>query len=207
MKGGHAKGLRRRDVLLAGVGASVGLAGVSLASVVGGLEVRVTQTPANAPLRRGDLLVFAEGDRMGTPIAPADVPAGEPPLLAWPMDPASKVVRKDNQKNAVQLVRAAAAGWYAEGTAARTAGEVAAYAAVCTHLCCVVSDWKPEAFAGDAHGYLLCPCHRSHFDPWDGGRVLAGPAPRPLPALPLALDGGVLTVAGDFTGPVGCSGA
>ena len=34
---------------------------------------------------------------------------------------------------------------------------------------------------------LHCPCHFSKFNPGDGARVADGPAPRPLPALPLAL--------------------
>ena len=32
---------------------------------------------------------------------------------------------------------------------------------------------------------LVCPCHYSTFDPADGGKVLFGPAGRPLPQLPL----------------------
>jgi cytochrome b6-f complex iron-sulfur subunit len=45
-----------------------------------------------------------------------------------------------------------------------------AMSAICTHLGCMVSrvEW----------GYQ-CPCHGSKFD--TDGRVLAGPAPRPLP--------------------------
>ena len=45
-----------------------------------------------------------------------------------------------------------------------------AMSAVCTHLGCTVGklEW----------GYQ-CPCHGSRFD--TGGRVLRGPAPKPLP--------------------------
>lgn len=50
-----------------------------------------------------------------------------------------------------------------------------AVSAICTHLGCTVARSK-EGFA--------CPCHGSKFD--NAGRVVAGPAPRPLPWLELA---------------------
>jgi cytochrome b6-f complex iron-sulfur subunit len=46
--------------------------------------------------------------------------------------------------------------------------------AVCTHLGCLTV-WKPEA------DVIACPCHGSTFQ--RDGRVIAGPAPRPLPWL------------------------
>ena len=48
-----------------------------------------------------------------------------------------------------------------------------------------------------------CPCHESEFDPSDGARVVGGPAPWQLAALPLKLVDGVLAVAGPFEGRVG----
>jgi nitrite reductase/ring-hydroxylating ferredoxin subunit len=50
-----------------------------------------------------------------------------------------------------------------------------AVSAICTHLGCTVARSK-EGFA--------CPCHGSRFD--NAGKVVAGPAPRPLPSLELA---------------------
>jgi len=41
------------------------------------------------------------------------------------------------------------------------------------------------------------------FDPKDGARVVDGPAPRGLPALPLKVVEGKLVVAGPFTARVG----
>src|SRR5215212_941497 len=55
-------------------------------------------------------------------------------------------------------------------------GDFVAYSAVCTHQGCTV------AYKG---GNLACPCHGSVFDPARGAEVIAGPAPRPLPEIPV----------------------
>ena len=55
----------------------------------------------------------------------------------------------------------------------------------------------------DRSSILFCSCHESTFDPKDGAKVVDGPAPRPLPALPLKVVDGVLVVAQGFTAPVG----
>jgi quinol---cytochrome c reductase iron-sulfur subunit len=53
---------------------------------------------------------------------------------------------------------------------------------------------------------LVCPCHYSTFDPYTGGTVIYGPAGRPLPQLPLMVDGsGYLRGAGNFSARVGPS--
>jgi ubiquinol-cytochrome c reductase iron-sulfur subunit len=73
-----------------------------------------------------------------------------------------------------------------------------AYSKVCTHAGCPVAIYRAK------ERQLVCPCHQSVFDALDGGRVLAGPAPRALPQLPIitAADGAILA-AGDFDGRVG----
>jgi cytochrome b6-f complex iron-sulfur subunit len=60
-------------------------------------------------------------------------------------------------------------------------GDFVAYSAVCTHQGCTV------AFS---NGQLACPCHGSVFDPANGAGVVAGPAPRPLPEIPVEVRGG-----------------
>jgi|SRR5215207_3219866 len=55
-------------------------------------------------------------------------------------------------------------------------GDFVAYSAVCTHQGCKV------AYKG---GNLACPCHGSVFDPAKGAEVIAGPAPSPLPEIPV----------------------
>ena len=73
-----------------------------------------------------------------------------------------------------------------------------AYSRVCTHAGCAVSQYEDETQA------LLCPCHQSTFDLRDGCRPVAGPAARPLPQLPLAIDAdGYLVAQRDFDRPIG----
>jgi quinol---cytochrome c reductase iron-sulfur subunit len=73
-----------------------------------------------------------------------------------------------------------------------------AYSRLCTHAGCSVAQYEDEALV------LGCPCHQSTFDLLDGARPVAGPAGRPLPQLPLAIDAqGTLVAQSDFTEPVG----
>jgi rieske iron-sulfur protein len=202
---GTPEGLSRRRLLAAGMGVGFGIGGASLLVAIGGLVPRIRRTSANQPVQKGDILVFATGPNQGRAITPDDVPEDGPQVLAWPMEPANQVVRDQNHLNIILLVRAGRVGWFSAAEAPRTAAGVAAYSATCTHLCCSVSQWIPRPFGVDRHGYLFCPCHKSHYDPWDGARVLAGPAPRPLPALPLALSGTNLVAASGFLAPPGCS--
>jgi cytochrome b6-f complex iron-sulfur subunit len=63
----------------------------------------------------------------------------------------------------------------------RAASGLAALATTCSHLGCGVS-WDPGRNA------FLCPCHGGVYGP--DGTVVAGPPPKPLLRLPLAVDGG-----------------
>jgi ubiquinol-cytochrome c reductase iron-sulfur subunit len=77
------------------------------------------------------------------------------------------------------------------------AGNIA-YSKICTHVGCPVGLYQQ-----DTHE-LVCPCHQSTFDVLNEARPSFGPATRPLPQLPLAVDGeGFLVARGDFDGPVG----
>ena len=75
-----------------------------------------------------------------------------------------------------------------------------AYSKICTHVGC------PVALYEQTTHHILCPCHQSTFDASSGATVIFGPAPRPLPQLPLMLDSsGYIAAASDFTQPVGPS--
>jgi Rieske Fe-S protein len=143
----------------------------------------------------GDLLVRV-GDEALTPLTPEDVPRNQTPLMAWAMAPEERVVRSGSRLNRILLVRLDPET-FAESTRARAADGVVAYSAICTHSGCDVGDWLTD------EQVLYCECHQTRFDARDGARVIDGPAPRSLPALPLRTVDGRLVVAGAFTSRVG----
>jgi len=62
---------------------------------------------------------------------------------------------------------------------------VTVFSPICTHLGCHY-DWLASA------NKFVCPCHNSIFS--ITGKVLGGPAPRPLDTLPSRIEDGVLYV-------------
>jgi Rieske Fe-S protein len=105
---------------------------------------------------------------------------------------------RDSERVAVEP--AAAAPIRPESSGHRDGGAaegVVAYTSICTHTGCDVDEWRQD------EQQLECACHFSIFDPRDGGKVVDGPAPRVLPALPLKIVDGRLAVAGPFVTPVG----
>jgi Rieske Fe-S protein len=133
----------------------------------------------------GDVLVYATaatGAAAGAPVKASDIQVGTS-VQAFPKG------KTDNQQNLVELVRIAP-GQGKDG--------LVAYSAICTHLGCVV-----YARLNDA-GEIACPCHASRYDPAKNAAVVGGPAPRPLPGLPIDVQqDGTVTAAGSFTAPVG----
>jgi rieske iron-sulfur protein len=146
--------------------------------------------------RDGDRFVAAE--RNGVELKPGDLPLDGPPVLAWPKDPKSGVVRDGSRLNQVPLLRLDPASLDAD-TRGHAANGSLAYSAICTHAQCPVQGWDKERHV------LKCYCHNSEFDPRANGNVVFGPAPRNLPALPARIEGGLLVAVGTFTGRVGSS--
>ncbi len=73
-----------------------------------------------------------------------------------------------------------------------------AFSKVCTHAGCPVSLYEAET------QQLLCPCHQSLFDILQGAYPIFGPAPRPLPQLPIYADAdGYLRARRDFYEAIG----
>jgi Rieske Fe-S protein len=62
----------------------------------------------------------------------------------------------------------------------RTKSGVFAYSAICTHQGCTVDYLK-------AGKKLICPCHSGSFDPFDSGKVVAGPPERPLDKISVSI--------------------
>jgi Rieske Fe-S protein len=171
----------------------VACAGIGLAVAPHGAWAQ--DDPASSRPRAGDLLVRA-GDTTIAPLGPNDIPSSAAQTMAWAMDAEGGIVRSGSRLNRVMLVRLDAESLTAD-TRARAADGVVAYTAICTHTGCEVLDWV------EAERLLRCPCHLSTFDPRDSARVVEGPAPRALPALPLAVARGRLVVAASFTARVG----
>jgi rieske iron-sulfur protein len=144
----------------------------------------------------GDRFVYFSGESKGAEIKPDDLERGAPQVLAWAMDPRTNTVRDGSLLNQVLLVRLTAAE-IDETTMPHTADGIVAYSAICTHQQCPITGWSNDK------QLLHCQCHQSEFDPRHEGQVVAGPAPRALPLLPLKIESGVLLAAGSFRGRVG----
>jgi ubiquinol-cytochrome c reductase iron-sulfur subunit len=183
------------------LGGAAGLAGgtLSLALITPALSLGPmldTSVLNDTPWRRGRRLV----DDRGHPIAADDIEQGtfytafaegadmdsiSSPLVLIRLDPATLSLPPER------------ADWAPEG--------ILAYSKICTHAGCAIALYRNPLFepVEPSHA-LVCPCHYSTFDPAAAGKVLFGPAGRPLPQLPLMIDaGGGLRAAGNLSGPAG----
>lgn len=142
--------------------------------------------------KKGSLLV----DMTGKPVHRDDMQVGGILTVfpkGWQRTPTAQA------KDQVVLLRVqsttlvtmkARADWAPEG--------YVAYSKVCTHLGCPVGLYEQQL------ELLVCPCHQSMFDVRDGCMVVFGPAPRPLPQLPLTFDSrGYLRSRAPFDQPIG----
>lgn len=162
------------------------------------------------PARSGqDKTVWTRGMRVvndvsGLPIKPADVEVGQlinaQPAVFFEKDADGEYIYHGHEllaakaKAAAILVRmrpediTPAPGrenWGVDG--------ILCYSKICTHVGCPISLWEQQTH------HVLCPCHQSTFDLADNGKVIFGPAYRPLPQLPLAVDSeGYLIATRDF---------
>lgn len=176
--------------LATAVGAIGGAALFPLRSMLPDMKESPDAELSHTPWRAGTRLVTEDG----TPVRATDLAVGGA-LTAFPegLDPRKHV---DTTTMLVRLdpadlhLPAGRNRWSVEG--------VVAYSKLCTHAGCQVGLYA------DTAQQLMCPCHHSVFDVADGARAIEGPAPHPLPQLPLDTDAdGYLIARGDFTAPVG----
>lgn len=184
----------RRAVLQGVAGAVVQMACVTLSPA----SVLAQDEAAARRPQPGDQFVRAS-DASATPLKVADLVPG-PPTVAWARDPREGVVRSGSRFNQVLLVKLDP-GTLDADTRARSVDGIVAYSIICPHSGCDVADWMAT------EQVFLCGCHSSVFDPKRGARVVDGPAPRSLPALPLGAEGDFLVVAAHFTDKVGFESA
>lgn len=185
-----------RNSLLGAVGA-LGLPAIVLLRDLGPLP----HDQSNTVWKKGMRVV---NDVSGTPIKPADLQVGqlvnaEPAILFETDKDGAKVLEgtaalQAKAKAAVIVVRMrpeditppkGRENWGIEG--------ILCFSKICTHVGCPISLWEQQTH------HLLCPCHQSTFDLADGGKVIFGPAHRPLPQLQIAVDNeGYLIAVSDF---------
>lgn len=193
-------GIARRPMIrnsLLGAMAALGLPAVVLLGDLGPLPTG----QRNTVWKKGMRIVT---DVSGTPIKPEDLQVGElvnaEPAIMYETDADGERVLEGTallqakSKAAVIVVRMrpevitpskGRENWGIDG--------ILCYSKICTHVGCPISLWEQQTHQ------LLCPCHQSTFDLADNGRVTFGPAYRPLPQLPLALDDeGYLIAVSDF---------
>lgn len=152
--------------------------------------------PASMSPQVGDRFTYLHGDKVGQAIKPEDLPLGRDQKLVYPMDPATGVVRDGSRFNMMLLIRLDPEELDDE-TSPNAAEGVVAYSAVCTHHGCPVSMWSSKGKT------LFCSCHGTEYNPAAAAEVVAGPAPRRLPMMPVTLENGEIVVAGKFTSRVG----
>lgn len=166
------------------------------AMIVGAPSPAAAAKPENERAKVGDRLVVSDGDLKGKTLTVDLVPLGGPPLKVLPEDVETGTVRSRSRFNKLLVIRLEPDA-IEEEFREHAAEGVIAYSAICTHQGCEVSAWLEDK------KLMACFCHHSEFDPAAGAKVMGGPATARLPILPLAVEGGELRVAADFTAKPG----
>jgi len=194
LRGGE--GISRRRLLVAAAGAAGAALGAALVVPAASLGPNVGEIITRTPWRRGRRLV----DEDGRPIS-ADALAPGGFVTAFPEGAdkrllGSPVVVVRLRPDELELPSSRAT-WAPEG--------ILAYSKICTHASCAVSLFRYPSYEPTSSGpALVCPCHYSTFDVRRAAKVVFGPAGRPLPQLPLAIDAERNLIAnGGFSGPIG----
>jgi ubiquinol-cytochrome c reductase iron-sulfur subunit len=171
--------VERRSLLVKTLGLASGVLGVVLAfPLLRSLGPLPKTTLRKTAWRKGAYLV----DVTGRKIRPADIEAGGF-ITVFPPDDVggaysqTMLIHVNNQPGYLtpppQFAKQRAT-WAPQG--------FIAFSKVCTHAGCPVGLYQ------ELTEKMLCPCHQSLFDVRDAAIPVFGPAPRPLPQLPLYID-------------------
>jgi ubiquinol-cytochrome c reductase iron-sulfur subunit len=183
-----AEELERRTLLIRLLTGAFVTLGAALVFPVRSLGDRPGGSLFRTAWRRGSRVV----DEHDQPVRPGDLDVGGVVTVF----PAGSNGSADSQTLLIKL----APGEYRArpGREDWAAGDVVAFSKVCTHAGCPVGLYEPVTHR------LYCPCHQSVFAVLDAAEPRSGPATRPLPQLPLAVDGaGFLIAQGDYHEPIG----
>jgi ubiquinol-cytochrome c reductase iron-sulfur subunit len=190
------EGISRRRLLGVAAGAAGTALGVAVVVPLASLGPSVGDRLRASPWRAGVRLV----DEHGSLVPASDLATGSF-LTAFadgadPEDLASSVVVVRVNPDDLELP-ADRADWAPSG--------IIAFSKICTHAGCAVNLFRTPLYPPQQPGpALVCPCHYSTFDVLEAGKVVFGPAGRPLPQLPLSVDrAGHLVAAGPLSGNVG----
>lgn len=185
--------VKRRWVLLGTLGAGMGIFGiVALFPLLRSLGPLPGDTLTKTNWRKGSLLVDADGKAI-------HVSTLEPGGLVTVFPAGFQNNTQDMAVDQVVLIRAQTTNLVTEKGRGNWAPQgYVAYSKLCTHAGCPVGLYEREL------RLLVCPCHQSMFKIDDGAVPEFGPAPRPLPQLPLFIDNsGFLRARAGFDQPVG----
>jgi ubiquinol-cytochrome c reductase iron-sulfur subunit len=193
------RGILKGSLVLAGGGLTLG----AVVPILGGFIKNPWAQGPDSPLWVTPWAPAPDGTRVrmvqvdGTPVSPADMEAGGM-LTVFPGVPGGASVLNSDSPVMLFKLRPDQAVSIRNGQQGFEYGDYYAYSKICTHVGCPVSLYEQQT------GRILCPCHQSQFDVWDGARPVFGPASRPLPQLPLDLDEeGYFVAASDFVEYVG----
>jgi ubiquinol-cytochrome c reductase iron-sulfur subunit len=176
----------RRRLLVRTGGLALGALGVAALFPIRSLGVGPGRSLSRTEWRPGRRVV----DEAGHPLRPDQLPVHS----VLTVYPEGHVESGDSQALLIRLPPEVAPpgpeGW--------AVGGLVAFSKICTHAGCPVGLYQA------ATQELFCPCHQSTFSVRQGAAPIFGPATRPLPQLPIDVDGeGFLVALSDFPEPVG----